>query len=202
MFLKIDFLKYFTCFIENHWCWSFLLIKLKSWSLAAVLKRASIAGFFLWNLRNFMKAFYRTPPMAAFNRWWLSISLSSLHFEHEVVFISFLMFWIFLIDKFICETLIQVFILETGIIYLFGCLLLLSCFLFSLICIIYNFNWFLDSWFPFVSLPPFYLSILTPQLLSWSGHYFALLLLASLYTALWNLGCFFSDLSIFHLFHN
>ena len=60
--VKKGVLKNFSIFTEKHLCWSLFLIKLQVFRAAALLKRDSNTGFFLWILPNFQKhLFWRTP---------------------------------------------------------------------------------------------------------------------------------------------
>ena len=69
--------KNFVIFTGKHLCRSLFLIKLQVWRPETLyetprpenlLKRNSNAGFFLWNLRNFLEhLFYRTPVVDAFD---------------------------------------------------------------------------------------------------------------------------------------
>ena len=53
MFFKIGVLKNFASFIGKYQCTSIFLIKLQAWTPAALLKRESNTGVFLWHLWNF-----------------------------------------------------------------------------------------------------------------------------------------------------
>ena len=65
--IKKDVLKYFAQFAEKHLYWSLFIIKLQGSRSAALLKRDSNTGAFLWILRNFWKHLvYRTPPGGCF----------------------------------------------------------------------------------------------------------------------------------------
>ena len=67
-----DVLKNFANFTGKHLFWILFLIKLQAFKPAALLKRDSNTGVFLWNLRNFSEQlFYGTPPMTAF--LWCSV---------------------------------------------------------------------------------------------------------------------------------
>ena len=48
----------FRNFSRKYLCWSFFLIKLQVWRPAALLRRDSNAGVFLWNLPKFQEHFF------------------------------------------------------------------------------------------------------------------------------------------------
>ena len=52
MFFVIGVLKNFANFTGEHLCWSLFFIKLQAWTPAALLKRDSNTGVFLWNLQD------------------------------------------------------------------------------------------------------------------------------------------------------
>ena len=67
--LQKGVLKNFTNFKGKHLCWSFILMKLKAWRLATLLKGYSSTGVFLVKFAKFL----RTPFFTEHLRWLLLI---------------------------------------------------------------------------------------------------------------------------------
>ena len=65
--VKKGVFKNFANFTVKHMCWSFILIKLRAFRPATLLKRDSNTNIFVWNFQNFLEhLFWRTSVNGRF----------------------------------------------------------------------------------------------------------------------------------------
>ena len=91
MIFKIDILKNFATIAGKHPCWSLFLIKLKTWSPAALLKRDHNTGVSMWILQNFLRTAFFIKHL-----WWMLLNKVKTNLKNT---------WLILLPDWLCNVI-------------------------------------------------------------------------------------------------